>query len=384
MTAASSDLDLARLPFDGDGMLAGLERWVRCESPTFDAGAVNAMMTLAAEDLERAGATLRRVPGRDGFGDCVVADFPHPRRGEPGILLMGHLDTVHPVGTLEKLPFRREGERCYGPGILDMKGGNYAALEAVVQLARAGKETPLPVSMLLTSDEEVGSPSTRELILETARRHRVILVPEPGRPDDGVVTGRYAIARFNLQSMGRPSHAGSSLSKGRSAIAMMASQLIAIEAMTTEACTFSVGVIRGGQWVNCVATHCHAEALSMAKRQDDLDRGVERMLALSAEHEDATAFTVTRGVTRPVWEPDEKVMHLFEVARGVAADLGVALTHGSAGGGSDGNFTGAERIPTLDGLGLLGANVHTLEEYIEIASLTHRAALIAGLLARLT
>ena len=381
---ASPDFDITRLPFDGDAMLAGLERWVRCESPTFDAPAVNAMMALAAGELERAGASVRRVPGRGGFGDCVVADFPHPRRGEPGILLMGHLDTVHPVGTLDKLPFRREGERCYGPGILDMKGGNYAALEAVVQLARAGAVTPLPVSMLLTSDEEVGSPSTRELILETARRHKAVLVPEPGRPGNGVVTGRYAIARFNLQTTGRPSHAGSSLSKGRSAIAMMAHQLLAVEAMTTEACTFSVGVIHGGQWVNCVTTHCQAEALSMAKRQDDLDRGVERMLALSARHDDGTAFAVTRGVTRPVWEPDEGVMKLFGLAEGVAADLGVTLTHTSAGGGSDGNFTGAEGIPTLDGLGLLGANVHTLEEYIEIPSLTHRAALIAGLLARLT
>ncbi len=383
MTASAPDLDITRLPFDTDAMLAGLERWVRCESPTFDAGAVNAMMSLAAGDLERAGATLRRVPGRGGFGDCVVADFPHPRRGEPGILLMGHLDTVHPVGTLAKLPFRREGERCYGPGILDMKGGNYAALEAVIQLARAGAQTPLPVSMLLTSDEEVGSPSTRELILETARRHRYILVPEPGRPGDGVVTGRYAIARFNLAATGRPSHAGSTLAQGRSAIAMMAQQLLAIEAMTSEACTFSVGVIGGGQWVNCVTTRCAAEALSMAKRQDDLDRGVERMLALSATHPDGTAFSVTRGVTRPVWEPDDKVMALYEVAKGVAADLGVALSHGPSGGGSDGNFTGAEGIPTLDGLGVLGANFHTLEEYIEVASLPGRARMIAGLLARL-
>ena len=381
MTAAA--IDITRLPFDADAMLAGLEPWVRQESPTFDAGAVNAMMGLAARDLERAGATLRRIPGQGGFGDCVVADFPHPRRGEPGVLLMGHLDTVHPVGTLETLPFRREGERCYGPGILDMKGGNYAALEAVVQLARAGAETPLPVSMLLTSDEEVGSPSTRQLIEETARRYRYILVPEPGRPGNGVVTGRYAIARFKLAATGRPSHAGSSLSKGRSAIAMMAQQLLTIEAMTNEACTFSVGVIHGGQWVNCVTTRCEAEALSMAKRQGDLDGGVERMLALSATHEDGTAFAVTRGVTRPVWEPDAGVMKMFDLAKSVAADLGVALTHASAGGGSDGNFTGAAGMPTLDGLGLLGANVHTLEEYIEIPSLPHRAALIAGLLARL-
>ena len=383
MIKPSSSVDLKRLAFDPDAMLDGLERWVRCESPTYDRDAVNRMMRLAAGDLERAGATVRRVPGQGGYGDCIVADFPHPRQGEPGVLLMGHLDTVHPIGTLEKLPFRREGERCYGPGILDMKGGNYAALEAVIQLQRAQTATPLPVSMLLTSDEEVGSPSTRELILETARRHRYILVPEPGRAGNGVVTGRYAIARFDLTATGRPSHAGSALKDGRSAISIMARQVLAIEDMTKDECTFSVGVIQGGQWVNCVSTTCRAEALSMAKRQEDLDTGVADMLALSRVHDDGTAFAVTRGVTRPVWEPSAATMRMFDTAQAVAADLGMTLAHGSAGGGSDGNFTGADGIATLDGLGCLGAGYHTLDEHIDIPSLASRGRLIAGLLARL-
>jgi glutamate carboxypeptidase len=376
-------MDLNTLPFDTDQMLAGLRRWIETESPTFDPSAVNRMMDVAGADLAAAGATVERIPGPPGLGDCVRAEFPHPRRGEPGILLMSHLDTVHPVGTLEKLPFRREGERCYGPGILDMKGGAYASLEAVVQLARAGVETPLPVSVLLTCDEEIGSPGTRDLIMSEARKHRFVLVPEPGKPGNGVVTGRYAIARYNLEAEGRPSHAGATLKEGRSAINAMARQLLAIEAMTDEDCTFSVGVIEGGRWVNCVPTICRAEALSMAKRQADLDRGVERMLALSVRNPDGTRFTVTRGVTRPVWEPDEATMKVYEVARGVAADLGFDLPHGSSGGGSDANFTGAAGIPSLDGLGLLGAGYHTLEEHIEVASLPQRARLIAGLLQRL-
>lgn len=325
-----------------------------------------------------------RFPGPPGLGDCVRGDFPHPRQGEPGILMMSHLDTVHPVGTLKTLPFRRDGWRCYGPGILDMKGGAYAGLQAIIALAKAGIETPLPVSVLFTSDEEIGSPGTRELILEQARRHRYILVPEPGRPGNGVVTGRYAIARFNLLAEGRPSHAGSQLKNGRSAISMMAQQLLAIEAMTDDDCTFSVGVIQGGQWVNCVPTTCCAEALSMAKRQADLDRGVERMLALTVQNADGTRFTVTRGVTRPVWEPDEATLKLFGLAREVAAELGWNLEHSSAGGGSDANFTGAAGLPSLDGLGLLGAGYHTLEEHIELESLLQRTRLMAGLLARLT
>ena len=149
-----------------------------------------------------------------------------------------------------------------------------------------------------------------------------MLVPEPGRPNNGVVTGRYAIARFNLEAIGKPSHAGATLSSGRSAIREMARQIIAIDGMTSEDCTFSVGIVQGGQWVNCVATTCSGEALSMAKRQADLDRGVERMLALSGTANDVT-FKVTRGVTRPVWEPDAGTMALYEKARGVAKQMGV-------------------------------------------------------------
>ncbi|TDR89193.1 M20/M25/M40 family metallo-hydrolase [Enterovirga rhinocerotis] len=370
------------LPFDADDMLAGLRTWVECESPTFDAAAVNRMMALAARDLAVAGASVETIPGRMGLGDCVRARFPHPKADEPGILVMGHMDTVHPVGTLAALPFRRDGNRCYGPGIGDMKGGNYLSLEAVRQLRKASIETPLPITFLFTSDEEIGSPATRDLIEAEASRHRYVLVPEPGREGNGVVTGRYAIARFNLLATGRPSHAGATLKQGRSAIRTFARKLLEIEEMTGEDCTFSVGVVHGGTWVNCVPTTCRGEALSMAKRQADLDRGVERMLALSGTAGDV-AFEVTRGVTRPVWEPDAGTMAMYETARGIARDLGLDLPHGSAGGGSDGNFTGAMGIPTLDGLGPFGEKHHTLEEHLHVDSFVHRARLFAGLLTAL-
>ncbi len=372
----------ADLPFDADAMLDGLRAWVECESPTWDAAAVNRVLDIASRDLVIAGARIERIAGRMGFGDCVRATFPHPSAGEPGILVMGHFDTVHPIGTLQKLPFRRDRDRAWGPAICDMKGGNYLALEAIRQLARAGIASRLPITMLFTSDEEVGSPSTRDLIEAEAARHRYVLVPEPGRADGGVVTGRYAIARFNLQATGRPSHAGARLAEGRSAIREMARKLIEIEDMTTDDCTFSVGVIHGGQWVNCVATTCTAEALSMAKRQHDLDRGVARMLALQASSNDVQ-FHVTRGVTRPVWEPDAKAMALYQRAHDIGRGLGLDLPHQSAGGGSDANFTGAMGIPTLDGLGVQGGGVHTLDEHIVVDSLASRGRLMAGLLATL-
>jgi glutamate carboxypeptidase len=371
----------AALPFDADAMLAGLRPWVECESPTYDAAAVNRMMDLASRDLVLAGARIERIPGRMGLGDCVRASFPHPST-EPGILVMGHLDTVHPVGTLHKLAWRRDGARCYGPAICDMKGGNYLSLEAVRQLARAGVATRLPVTFLFTSDEEIGSPSTRDVIEAEAARHKYVLIPEPGRPDGGVVTGRYAIALFDLEATGRPSHAGARLAEGRSAIREMARQLVRIEDMTTEDCTFSVGVIHGGQWVNCVTTTCTGQALSMAKKQEDLDRGVAAMLALSATSNDVQ-FKVTRGVTRPVWEPDAKGMALWSHAEAIARSLGFAIPHQSSGGGSDGNFTGAMGIATLDGLGVQGGGAHTLEEHIEVESLVRRGRLMAGLLATL-
>ncbi|MEH6719900.1 MAG: M20/M25/M40 family metallo-hydrolase [Aurantimonas endophytica] len=379
MTTPLTDLDL-----DADRMLEGLRRWIECESPTFDVAAVNRMMSLAAEDLAAMGATVERIDGPAGLGDCLRAAFSHPRQGEPGILIMAHLDTVHPIGTLEKLPFRRDGDRCYGPGILDMKGGTFAALQAVRALIEAGMETPLPVSVLLTCDEEIGSPGTRQLIEAEAARHKVILVPEPAINGDGVVTGRYAIARFNLAATGRPSHAGASLKEGRSAIREMAGRILAIEDMTDEDCTFSVGVVHGGQWVNCVSTTCQAEALSMAKRQEDLDRGTDRMLALNETREDGTGFAVTLGVVRPVWEPGPGTMRLYAIAEEVSATLGATISHGSSGGGSDGNFTGAMGLPTFDGLGLDGGGYHTLGEYITVESLVHRARLMAGLLAGIT
>ena len=373
---------IPELHFDAAGLLAALRPWVECESPTHDAAAVNRMMSVAARDLAVAGAAVETIPGRMGLSDCVRARFPHRNRDAPGILVLGHLDTVHPVGTLGSLPWRIEGNRVFGPGILDMKGGNLIALAAIRALAVAGIETPLPVTVLFTGDEEVGSPSTRDLIEAEAARHAVVLVPEPGQPENGVVTGRYAIARFDLEATGRPSHAGASPHEGRSAIRAMARKILAIDALSDSDCTVSTGIVSGGQWVNCVPTICRGQALSMAKRQADLDRGVARMLALSGEA-DGVRFTVTRGVTRPVWEPDAGGLALYERAQRLSEALGHPLPHRSAGGGSDGNFTGANGIPTLDGLGPLGRGYHTLEEHLLIDTLAQRAQLFAALLADL-
>src|SRR6202162_6533958 len=163
-------MNLANLPFDSEAMLQGLRAWVECESPTWDVNAVNRMLDLAARDMAVMGASIERIAARQGFGGCVRARFPHPKAGEPGILIAGHFDTVHPIGTLEKkLPWRREGNKCWGPGIFDMQGGSYLSLEAIRQLARAAFTTPLQITVLVTPDAEVCTPSVRGLVWGGAR-----------------------------------------------------------------------------------------------------------------------------------------------------------------------------------------------------------------------
>ncbi len=367
------------LPFNLDDMIARLRPWIETESPTFDASAVNRMVEVAAYDFAAAGATIEFIPGRMGFGGSLRARFPHKDQGKPGILVSGHLDTVHPLGVININPYRREDGRLYGPGIQDMKGGNFVALEAMREIARSGLATKLPVTFLLTPDEEVGTPSTRDLIEQEALKNKYVLVPEPALRDGGAVVGRYAIARYNLETVGKPSHAGWLLKEGRSAIRRMAEKIIEIEALTTDDCTFSVGVIHAGQWVNCVSSSCNAEALSMAKTQKDLEDGVARIMALGGD-KDGVELIITRGVTRPVWEPGQpQDMKLFNFANDIAKEIGFTMSVQSSGGGSDGNFTGALGVPTLDSIGVRGEGLHTLGEHIFEDSLVERARLHAGL-----
>ncbi len=367
------------LPFDLDDMIVRLRPWIETESPTFDASAVNRMVEVAAYDFAAAGATIEFIPGRMGLGGSLRARFPHKDQGKPGILVSGHLDTVHPLGVININPYRRKDGKLYGPGIQDMKGGNFVALEAMREIARSGLATKLPVTFLLTPDEEVGTPSTRDLIEQEALKNKYVLVPEPALRDGGAVVGRYAIARYNLETVGKPSHAGWLLKEGRSAIRRMAEKIIEIEALTTDDCTFSVGVIHAGQWVNCVSSSCNAEALSMAKTQKDLEDGVARIMALGGD-KDGVELIVTRGVTRPVWEPGQpQDMKLFNFANDIAKEIGFTMSVQSSGGGSDGNFTGALGVPTIDSIGVRGEGLHTLGEHIFEDSLVERARLHAGL-----
>jgi len=256
-------------------------------------------------------------------------------------------------------------------------GHSQGVLEAVSRAKQLSNELQVIAGNVATAD------ATRALIEAEAKRHKYILVPEPACPDGGAVIGRYAIARFNLQTRGKPSHAGWALKDGVSAIAEMAKHVAVIEGMTSDDCTFSLGVFNAGQWVNCVSSVCDAEVLSMAKTQEQLDAGIAKMMALNADQGNVV-MEVTRGVTRPVWEPDQPgTMAMLRVAQEISRELGFEMTGQSAGGGSDGNFTGYLGLPTLDSIGVRGQGLHTLNEHIEVDSLVERAKLAAGLYCRL-
>lgn len=369
--------------FDAEKIAQGIVTWAEVESPTHHTEGVNRMMDLAAQDMLELGGKVERLPGIDGFGDVVVSRFPPTEQpDQPGILVLGHLDTVHEVGTLAgKLPIRRDGDKLFGPGVLDMKGGNRLAIEAFTALRDADIRPHLPVTFMFTPDEEVGSPSSRQRIEAEAGKHKYVLVPEPLRPWGDVVTGRHAVQRFWIRVHGKPAHAGLSKAQGRSAIAKMAEIISRVEAMNNydKGTTYAVGTVHGGIFVNVVTTLCEAQVLCVAPN-DELLLEIQSNMAALAGEEDGVRIEVEAGLLRPVAQPHEKTMALYDHARQLASDMGVELGHCQSGGGSDGNFTGALGIATLDGLGVGGTNAHTFNEHLLISTLVPQCRLIAGLL----
>ena len=365
-------------------MISGIQRWVETESPTRDKAAVNRMVDLVQADVTGLDVTVERVPGKSGFADNLIVRNTAAGEGK-GILILSHIDTVHPIGTVAgPLPFRRDGDRLYGPGLFDMKGGAYLALEAFRQVAKA-KSAKLPVTYLFTPDEEVGSPTSRALIEAEAKRSRYVLVTEPCRDGGKVVTSRKGVGRFEVKTIGVPAHSGARHQDGRSAIREMARQVLAIEEMTdyTRGVTTTVGMISGGTAPNVIPQHCH---ITVDLRVCDEAAGAEfeaKILGLEP-FDPGVKVEVTGGMNRPPFEKSAAIDVLFRHAQAVARGIGFDLQHTEmTGGGSDGNFTAALGVPTLDGLGIDGDGAHTHNEHVLVSSIEPGTRLMQGLMATL-
>jgi len=364
-----------------------VESLVRLESPSDAKIAVDRCGAELAERLTRIGVDVTPLRQSES-GDHLRARWL-PRKtenrdsGRRQILLLGHFDTVWPVGTLERMPLREEEGRLHGPGIFDMKSGIAVAMLAIRALDEVGGVIPT-ISMLWTADEEIGSTTSRGVIEEAARESRAVLVLEPSLPGGAAKTSRKGVGEFDLLVHGVSAHAGLDPGKGASAVHELARQILAIETLhdVSRGITVNVGVISGGSRPNVIADRASAKIDVRVQTMQDAVR-LEQAIRTLQPTRTSIRLEITGGVERPPLERSTAVVRLYHQAREVAAALGRELGEGPAGGGSDGNFTAAVGVPTLDGLGPRGDGAHAAHEHVIIADLPWRAALLAGLLASL-
>jgi glutamate carboxypeptidase len=361
--------------FDASVILDGIRRWVEIETPTEATAEVNRLGGLIAEGYADLPVVVERIPGRDGCGDHIAARSAWGQDA-PGILVLSHHDTVHPIGFIERLPFKVDGDRAFGPGIYDMKGGAYLAYHAFRQICADAARPPLGITQLYVSDEEIGSPTSRALIEAEGRKAKYVLVTEPSRDGGKVVTGRKGVGRFEVFLKGVPAHAGSKPQDGRSAIRELANVIQTLDALNDlkRGITVNVGVVRGGTRPNVIAEEAYAEIDLRVRTMADADELVQKILGLKSCTE-GVSLKVTGELNRPPYEKSNAGAALFEHARGLAAELGFELVDMSTGGGSDGNFT-APHTATLDGLGVDGEGAHTHYEQMYISSIEPRARLL--------
>jgi len=358
-----------------------LGQFVRAESPSFDKAAVDRFGRIVAAEWKKRGATVTSLRNRQR-GDHVRVELrSRARRGTSQILVLGHLDTVYDTGTITRIPFRVSRGRAWGPGTFDMKAGLVIALYAVDALASLGCLPERRIVFLWTSDEEIGSGSSRTAIEHEAKRSDAVLVLEPAAGLDGrVKTGRKGVGEIEMIAAGRAAHAGLNPEDGVNAIEEIALQISRISRWNQPRRGISVnaGVVKGGTRTNVIADHARALVDVRAARVQDM-RALERKFRALRPILPGAQLEIHGGFNRPPMEPNMSAA-LYAKARALAKEMGVTLGEAFVGGGSDGNFTAAIGVPTLDGLGAVGENAHSPRENIVIRSLPERAALLAGLI----
>ncbi|MGB6678506.1 MAG: M20 family metallopeptidase [Terriglobales bacterium] len=365
-----------------DQMVQTIHQLAEIESPSDNKDAVDRLGTLLAGRFEGLGghAKFHRV---EEFGDHLQVDFAGTG-GEKPVLLLGHLDTVYPLGTLATMPCRVASGRLWGPGTFDMKSGIAFMLHAIEAL-RAWHEDvlPRPVTVLLVSDEEVGSDTSRQITENLARQSAAVLVLEPSQgPKGAVKTARKGIGEYILKITGKAAHSGLDFEKGQSAILELARQIVAIQKLIDlkRGLTLNVGTAQGGTRVNVIPAEASAVLdVRVARKQDAA--GIDRKLRSLKPFNRKCKLEISGGMNRPPMERTSSVGALYKKAAEIARQMGWKLEEAAVGGGSDGNFTAGLGIPTLDGLGGVGEGAHATHESILISELPKRAALLAELIA---
>jgi len=362
-------------------MLSVLKQAVEIESPSDDKVALDRCGQYLAEEFERLGGKVTLYPQKDA-GNHLKAEFPDGGGSKP-VLLLGHFDTVWSMGTLAGMPFRIADGRVYGPGVLDMKAGIVMMMFALRALHSVNHEAHRPVTVLLDTDEEVGSATGRPLVEATARQCEAVLVLEPAQGLSGCLkTARKGVGNFTIHVTGRAAHAGVDFERGRSAVVELARQILEVTKFTdlSRGITVNPGVILGGTRTNVVAAEASVEVDIRIARAPDAAELEEKFARLRPFDPDCS-LKVTGGVNRPPMERTEGTVRLFRLAQEQARKLGLSVDEASTGGGSDGNFTSALGLPTLDGLGGVGEGAHATHESIVLEELPRRTALLAGLIA---
>ncbi len=361
-------------------MISLLRQLVETESPSADKAAVNRLGAIVADEARRLGADVEIVPIMDGGNHVVTRFHPSSPSFHPSILLLCHMDTVFPLGTLEKMPFREADGKIFGPGVLDMKAGIVISLAAIEELQRSGG-LDRPVALLCTSDEETGSLTSRSLIEDLAKESALVLVLESALLDGSLKTWRKGVGEFWIRVKGRAAHAGGAHEEGRNAIEEMAHQVLAIQKLTDyeRGTTLNVGVVHGGTVSNVVPEEAVAQVDVRVMQPGEWGRIEAEMRALKPVL-DGTSFEITGRLNRPPMPFDKTMETTFEKAKVIAAAVGIELKAGGSGGGSDANFVATLGIPVLDGLGAIGEGYHSEREYIFADSLQERAKLLAALI----
>lgn len=369
---------LHHLAANQEQLIRDLLAWCALESPSNDPAATTRMAQMAAAHLAAAGVAVEIIPGQVN-GSMVQATWAGGDR-KP-LLLLAHHDTVHPIGSLARNPPRVEDGRVYGPGSYDMKGGALLAAAALAAIRSLGRPLPRPVILLSTADEELSSTDSRPLIEALARQAEAVLVLEPAFYGGELKTARKGVGTFTIRALGRASHAGGAHELGINAIVELAHQVRALTGLTDyeRGITISVGLIQGGSAVNTVPAAAEMQVDARVWRLEDAAWVNQQVYALRP-HLPGASLQISGGVERPPMERLPGTARLFELARRLGQEIGLELVERAVGGASDGNFTAALGIPTLDGLGVCGDGAHTDEEYVLIGQLAPRAAVLAGLL----